>query len=422
MVTNAANIANVSGIETLQLNSGAGGQTLTINDLALGVNNGTELTINANTNQTHTVVASGVLNNTATINLTTSAGVTANTTYTVGNATDNVVFGGAQGTVNVTTGAFLSATDTITGGSQATDVINYTEDAALTINTATAGHIWSGVTGVETLNINTTNATATADYTITLDEAWVAQNMAAATNLFTIARAAADTGDTDVTATAVTSNVAITGGTAADVITGGSGADTLTGGAGADTLNGGAGNDEIIGGAAADNLTGGAGSDDFHVDNTVTADSILDFDWGTTTVGATVVDQIQVDGNYLGGADGANAAAGYQAGAAFAQAVTVTTGTTGIIATTDVVVFTNQVYADAAAMEVNIEGLNSAVVTQDVFLFYQNTFGNTVMAVAESDGGVDSGNDFVVNDVLTFTGVGISSIATLIGTDDFTVA
>jgi Ca2+-binding RTX toxin-like protein len=417
MVTNAANIANVSGIETLQLN-GAGGQTLTINDLALGVNNGTELTINALTNQTHTVVASGVLNNTATINLTTAAGVTANTTYTVGNATDNVVFGGARGTVNVTTGAFLSATDTITGGSLATDVINYTEDAALTINTATAGHIWSGVTGVETFNIDTTNSTATADYTITLDEAWVAQNMVAATNTFTLTRAAADTGDTDVTATAVTSNVAITGGTAADVITGGSGADALVGGAGADTLTGGAGNDEMTGGAGADNLTGGAGSDDFHVNATAALDTITDFDWGTTVVGSTVVDQIQVLGSYAGGTDGA-----VTTGALDTSVDTVTTVTAigNIVAATDVAVLTGAVFTNAT-LDTFIEGAAANIITQDFMAFYQNTFGNTVMAIVESDQTETGGAaDYTVTDMFTFTGVGISSISTLISTDDFIV-
>ena len=119
MVTNAANIANVSGIEILQLNAG-GAQTLTMNDLAMGMNDGSTITVNANTNQAHVVVASGVLNNSSTVNLTASAGVTANVTYTVGNAIDNLVFNAADGEITVANSAYLSATDTVTGGSSVT--------------------------------------------------------------------------------------------------------------------------------------------------------------------------------------------------------------------------------------------------------------------------------------------------------------
>jgi Ca2+-binding RTX toxin-like protein len=422
LVTNAANIANISGVETIQMNQAAG-RTLTINDLALGMNDGSSLTVDMLTNQTHSVVASGVLNNATTINLTANAAVTSQITYTMANATDNLNFNASDGQISVTNAAFLTASDTITGGSATGDVIAFTSDTALTVDTTAASHVMSGMTGVETLSIDTTNATATADYTITLGDTFVAANMDTSNNTFTITRAAADTGDTDITASAVTSSyvLAITGGTAADVITAGAGADTLTGGAGADTLDGGAGNDEIVGGAGADTLTGGAGSDDFHVDNTTTADSIADFDFGTTTVGATTVDQIQINANYLGGTNGAEAAGSLDTTVDSVDAVAGATGAVGVDGNTDVAIFTGAVYANAAALEVAVETLNSAAVTQDFFAFYQNTFGNTVMAIAESDGAADSGNDFAVTDVFTFTGVGISSVTSVIDTGDFIV-
>jgi len=301
-------------------------------------------------------------------------------------------------------------------------VIAFTSATALTVDTTAASHVMSGMTGVETISIDTVNATATADYNITLGDTFVAANMDTSNNTFTITRAAADTGDTDITASAVSSSyvLAITGGTAADVITGGAGADTLTGGAGADTLDGGAGNDEIVGGAGADTLTGGAGSDDFHVDNTTTADSIADFDFGTTTVGATTVDQIQINATYLGGTNGAQAAATLDT--TVDSVDTITTGVTGIDANTDVAIFTGAVYANAAAVDTAVEGLAANTVTQDFFAFYQNTFGNTVMAIAESDGTETGGAaDFTVTDVFTFTGVGISTIASTIDVGDFIV-
>ena len=89
--------------------------------------------------------------------------------------------------------------------------------------------------------------------------------------------------------------------------------------------------------------------------------------------------------------------------------------------TTDVAVFTGAVYADAAALDTVIEGLSATTVGQDFFAFYQNNFGNTVMAIAESDGAETAGADFTVTDVFTFTGVGISSISSVISVDDFIV-
>ncbi|MDA8731744.1 DUF4214 domain-containing protein [Luminiphilus sp.] len=419
MVANAANLANVTGIERISLNDNQA-NTLTINDLTLGINDGSAITVVANSTQAHIVNPVGVLNSGAQVNLLTGAANTATTTYTVSNAKDNLAFGVADAEVLITTAGYITANDTIAGGSAAGDRLLFSVDAATTIDTTAASHALSNVTGVESISIDRTNATATADYVITLGDAFVAANYDAAGDVYTMASAAADTGDTDIDASAVSAsyNLALTGGTAADTLTGGAGQDALTGGAGADTLNGGAGSDEIAGELGADNLTGGAGADDFQVGNDTSNDTVTDFDWGAA-VGTTAVDQVEILGNYLGGANGAQAAGALDTTPDSVD--TITTGVTGVDAATDVAIFTGTVYNNAAALEVAVEALDSAVVTQDFFAFYQDGFGNTRMAIAESDGAVDSGNDFIVTDVYTFTGVTIGSIAGLISTDDFIV-
>ena len=426
MVTNAAALTNVTGIEIIGLNDNAA-NTLTINDLTLGINNGTSITARALSNQAHVVNASGVLNSGATVNLTAASTVDATLTYTLSNAKDNLVFGAADAEVLATTAGYLTANDTIVGGSGTGDRILFSIDSATTINTTAASHALLNVSGVETIAINRTDGTATADYVITLGDAFVAANYDAANAQFAITSDAGDTGDTDIDGSAVSAsyNLVLTGGTAADTIIGGAGNDQLNGGAGADTLSGGDGADEISGDAGADSLTGGAGNDDFHVGNDTSMDIITDFNWGAAT-GTTTVDQIQFNANYLGGASGADAAATFTAAAiandGTAVLVTVTTGTTGITGTTDIAVFTGTTYANAAALDAAIEGLNSAVVTQDFVAIYQDVFGNVRVAVVESDGSVDSGADFTVTDIVQLTGTTIGSISSLIGSGDFIFA
>jgi Ca2+-binding RTX toxin-like protein len=286
LATNSSILTNVSGIDKIGLGAAAA-QTLTINDLILAVSDNSAITVSANTAQNHAVVASGVLGSTATVNLIMGSSITASQTisYTVGNANDNLVFGVADGTINVTNNAYLKSTDTITGGSGVGDQLSITDDTGLTINTATAGHRWTGVTGVEEISINTTDGTATADYVITLDSTFVAANYDSTNGKFAITRATADTGDTDVDASAVSGyNVSVTGGTAADTITGGAGADTLSGGAGADTLSGGAGADKITGGIAVDSITSGDGADFIAFDN------VTDDGGGASGIGDLITD------------------------------------------------------------------------------------------------------------------------------------
>lgn len=426
MVTNAANLTNVSGIEIIGLNDDAA-NTLTINDLTLGINDGTSITARALSNQAHVINPVGVLNSSATVNLTAAAAVTGTLTYTLSNAKDNLAFNAADAEILATTAGYLSASDTIVGGSAQGDRILFSVDTATTINTTADSHVLANVSGVEAISINRTDGTAAADYVITLGDAFVGANYDSVNGNFTISSDAGDTGDTDIDGSAVSASysLVLTGGTAADTISGGAAADTLTGGAGADTIGGGAGADEIIGGLGADRLTGGDGSDDFQVGNDTNMDIITDFNFGAAT-GTTTVDQIQFNASYLGAANGADTAATFTAAAILNDGTgsvdTITTGVTGIDNATDVAVFTGSVYANAAALDVAIEGLDSAVVVQDFIAVYQDGFGSTRLAVVESDGSADSGADFTVTDFAQLSEVGISSIASTIGIGDFIFA
>ena len=403
LVTNSANVANISGIETLQLNAPGFDQTLTLNDLALSINDGSTITVNANSNRAHEINASGVLNNTATVNLTAADAVAGTTiTYTVGNAIENLVFNLADGEVSVGNSAFLGATDIVTGGSALGDRIQYQSDLTTTLDTTAVSHSMLGVTGVETLSINTTDATATADYVLTLGDTFVAANARTDNNTFTVVRDNGDTGDTDVDGSAVTSAylLSITGGTAIDDITGGAGNDTLIGGPGADNIVGGAGNDEITGGTGADALTGGLGSDDF---NAATPganglDTISDFNWGTTVTGSTTVDQLDLS---------------LQLGiAALPDVDLLSTG--AVDGNTEVFILDDAAYASSATAEDAVVG--HATATGEGIVIWQDTLGGVHLS---RDAAMQTDATGFTEDLFIFSGVSLGDIKTLIDTGDF---
>ncbi len=404
LVTNQGILTNVTGVENISLGAAAA-QTLTINDLALSISDGSTLGVVAHTNQAHVVNASGVLNSAARINFTMGSAVTNATTvsYTVGNARDNVAFGVADGALTVTNMAFLSANDTIVGGSGTGDAINISDDTATTLDLTSSSHKLSNVTGMETISIDTNNATATADYVITLGNTFVAANYNAADGVFAITRAAADTGDTDVNASAVTGyNVSITGGTAADTIIGGSGNDTLTGGAGVDTLTGGAGNDRIDGGvAAADILTGGTGNDTFVYDTAPTGvDSIQDFQLATDdgSDAASVRDIFEFDGLTL-----------VFDGAGFNSVALDSAGSSA--ATVDVVILDLTTYANTTAVDTAVDTDSNSTDTTDVIIFWQDTFG-----VVHIGYDTDRGNAGGVVDVAKLVGITMSDVIAYVTT------
>ena len=394
----------VSNIETYQFNALDGTDTVTINDTIM--NNGavTIVFAAANSGDTNVLNASGVLTSTNTVNFTDSSGDVV--TYTVGNGIDNVNMGADADIVNVATEAYLTAGDTFVGGTGAdTFHVNLAGGSAAAYDTL-ASSAFAGVSSFETITIDSDNSFIS----FALTDAIVNAN--SASNALAISAADLDgtayNGVGTINASAVTSTVALT-------ITGGSGVDTITGGAGAD---------EIIGGGGADVLNGGAGSDDFHVDNGTAMDVITGFDFGTSS---TSVDQIQFNANFLGNANGADTTADFTAAAKANDATaSVDTGTiaANIDGNTDIAIITNTTYADAAAIDTAVTAaLDATAVTQDFVLVYQDTFGNTRMAVVESDGTNDAdASEYVVTDFAQLSGVSISDVSSLINSGDFIIA
>ena len=146
-------------------------------------------------------------------------------------------------TVSATSAALGGATDVLTGGTGTGDVLNITVDSA----TAFSG---ASITGIETINITGTTATAVA---FTANTLAVAADKSVKVDASTLANEAASL-TLAVNTSAGSFN--ILGGAGNDVI-------TLSNSSGNNTVDGGAGVDSITAGSGADNLSGGAGVDTF---------------------------------------------------------------------------------------------------------------------------------------------------------------
>jgi len=392
--TSTTTLAGVANIEKYTFSGLDGTDTVTLNDTVMN-NSAVTIELTSAVTGNNTVTAAGVLNTSNTVNFNDKSTAGSNT-YALGNGIDIVDMGAVADTIT-STNAFLTATDVIAGGAGADD-FQITVTGGTTAGTAvniTAAQL-SGVSGVETLTIISGGAT---QYTgVVLDDAIVNAN--ASSNALAIT---GTTGINTLDASGVTSTAVL----------------TMTGGAVVDTIKGGAGNDEISGGTASDKLYGTSGKDDFHVSGDTNADTIYDFTFGGTS-STTTDDQIEIDASFLGGTNGAESAASFQTGTNFAQLVNTSTGATGVIATTDVAIFDDVTYT-LASLETAIEALDSAVVTQDFFAIYQDGFGSTRIAIAESDGAADSGNDFTVSDAFILNGVALSGVVSNIDTSDFIV-
>ena len=258
----------VTGIETIGVTDGNGGTAaaVTINAAKFAGVTGVELdgafTVDTNKNVTIAGLASGgTVELRDTITQTSGAG---SVVVQVANASD---------------------------AGHTSDVLNLKLNAATDANKA----FFVDVSGIETLNVTSTNltsGTATPSLTNTNTLTLLNDSVATTINLtgdqaFTFATTAASVvqtfnasahnaveqldfstigGTQGVTVTLGSKGTTATGvtGTAkADAITGGAGNDVIAGGAGNDIINGGAGNDTITGGTGADTLTGGAGVDTF---------------------------------------------------------------------------------------------------------------------------------------------------------------
>ena len=396
--TVATKLTNVSGFEKILM---ANDKDLTLTDNSVTLLGTTGVTVNrANGGNTSFVDASGVNGSTLTITADGSSQTgSGGFNYTAGLAIDAYTGTVNADTVTIGDSLKLASTDTFDGGNGA-DIMQININGGSTaagIITVTAAQI-GGASSFATINIDDASATHMG---IILTDAVVNAN--ASSSAMTIAGTDGSTATTalmTIDASAVTATAALT-------LTGGSAVDTISGGAGADEISGLGGNDV---------LSGGGGKDDFHVDATTAVDTISDFDFGTAT---TTVDQIQLLLIYTGGADGAQAADGMDT--TIDSVDIITSGVIGIDAATDVAIFTGVTYADQAAVEVAIEGLNSAIVVEDFYVIYQDNFSNVHIAIAESDGSSDSNNDFVVNDVMKLTGLNITDISTLIDAGDFIV-
>ncbi|MDA9191385.1 DUF4214 domain-containing protein [bacterium] len=208
----------------------------------------------------------------------------------------------------------------------ATDVmnINLTETANTDYNTVT-------VAGVETLNINVTEDTASTNIRVATVGLTLTQTTAAAggsgaaqtvnitgTETITIDTAvAANTINASGMTVAAATNAGLTMSTAAtatlaipgQTITGSGAVDTIFGSTGADTIDGGAGSDIIHGGTGADDIDGGAGTGDtFHttgmvgaaIEGTSTGTSVgVVINLGTTAITDNTING--ATGDFLGG-------------------------------------------------------------------------------------------------------------------------
>lgn len=242
----AADLAAISGIETLSINGGTAAGSVTLTDAVFTANGATTLAIvdgllTGNTTGTLTVNASA-------LTAANSVTVTANTV--TGN-NDNLTGGAGADTFKFSTVAGLEATDTVVGGT-GTDTIE------LSATTAAVTAVLTGVSGVERV-VSTGTA---GDVTITLG----ADTVIAASGTLTTDASSVTNGAFKLTYNGSAVNTA----TKAQNVTGTIGDDVITGGSGNDVIVGADGNDSITGGAGTDNLSGGNGNDTFAVATTGT--------------------------------------------------------------------------------------------------------------------------------------------------------
>ena len=272
----AVTAANVSGFETLRLDTAA----LTQDMAVFSTNNAgiTTLDVNVAGAATFTNVADTVttLQNTTTGGTATLTRLVDGTTNALTIAADDSNATTSQG---VTTFAAVTAvneeTITLTSGSNAAEI--------LTVTTLTVADLTTlNLTG--TANVVVTNAIAGATALATVDASALTGASTVNASASTVA-VTMTSGAGAATYTGGSGNDTITGSGVADTLTGGAGSDTITGGGGADTLAGGAGNDTITGGAGGDTITGGAGVD------TITAGAGAD-----TVTGGAGADVIDITG------------------------------------------------------------------------------------------------------------------------------
>ena len=315
----AAEMANVSGIETIKTATDAAGSlvlsdannstsTITVNAEA---NTAAAFTLDASNENDGTIVyvgGAGVDTVTGTTGADTIGGGAGADVITGGNGADTITGGAGADTFTYTATAQSTGTakDSITDYVSGSDVINVTIDNSTataaatydaTVQTAQAGTsnvqanlsgsigqaIYDTTNSVLVVNSNADNLVTTLDYQIDVNAASTAANTIAA-------------GDINYTITAGTGNDTIVAGSGNDTLNGGNGSDTITGGSGRDDIDGGAGADVILytaltDGASVVTLTDVTSADD----DFVVASSDAD-----TVAFVTATDDIKIDGTLEG--------------------------------------------------------------------------------------------------------------------------
>ena len=196
-----------------------------------------------------------------------NAGYTGDTLVKLGATGIDQVTNGANVALTVSGKAAYFDTALITGGS-GVDTLNITsDDAAATAGAQTVRSLAS-VSAVERVNVLASSTDATLGASLTAP-AWTS-----ATKVLTVDASALPT-------TAIFQYNGL-GASGLQNITGGAGADSITGGTGSETIVGGTGADTIVGGSATDSLSGGDGNDTFTMAANLDFNDTIDGGAGTT--------------------------------------------------------------------------------------------------------------------------------------------
>jgi Ca2+-binding RTX toxin-like protein len=263
LVIAAADLVNVSGIETIELQNSSQTASLTLTDAFFSANGSTTLAVTATTQTTGATTL-------AASTLTAANSVQLNMSKTDNSAGNVINMGAGNDTLTIDLQA-LNNTTTLAGGAG-------NDTLVISANTGSA-------------NI-TQDATITGWETVSFLAAGVAGTFATTTNDAGVAAGVTQTiNGSNLTGTLLWNGAAELDGKFS--ITGGTGADSLTGGSLADTITGGAGADVITGGLGADSLTGGTGVDTFVYasvaqSNGTNTDSITDFATGSDKLQVTL--------------------------------------------------------------------------------------------------------------------------------------
>jgi Ca2+-binding RTX toxin-like protein len=324
-------LKNVSGVETVNLTTGAIAASLTLDDTFVAGNADTNGRFNflvtgaadSGAAKTTLVVDASALTGSFGVlsTYTANAGGTGGATLTggagndslTGGTTDDSIVGGAgndtlsglAGSDSISGGAGVDSiyggggSDQITGGAGNDLFFLVSGEGTDFITDFTAGDrvvLTGAAVGGTTLNLSSVTAPTSGTYTIASNFVFRLQsggvdfmtaNLSDKVQLGSSASAYTTTAVANTIITAGDFGDFITLTTNAGTVNGGGGNDSITGAANADSLSGGAGDDTIAAGAGADTITGGAGNDTIDVSAAADIDTIV-FSAGTADTLAAV--------------------------------------------------------------------------------------------------------------------------------------